>query len=173
MAEKGQDNMFPMSQFNLDGIPTSHEPHGECPHLAKLSIRELWNMARTRIWQTLRSQSVPNLIVVWNAVASRPRGNYTAFISKYLVDDQVLVHGMRHDEYQLFLPWERNHSFNIMTGFYFELDNILTIYLTWHFKWHELSRLWAEAWWSSLKMQKYDMITRSNSRTKFIKLRLM
>ena len=34
MAEKGQDNMFPMSQFNLDGIPTSHEPHGECPHLA-------------------------------------------------------------------------------------------------------------------------------------------
>ena len=34
MAQKGQANMFSVSQFKLDGIPTSHESHGEFPHLA-------------------------------------------------------------------------------------------------------------------------------------------
>ena len=56
------------------------------------------------------------------------------FVTKYLIDGQVLVHRMHHYEYQQFQQCQRDHSLNVMTGLCHVLNNILTIYIELHFK---------------------------------------
>ena len=46
-------------------------------------------------------------VQIWNSI-----------LLKKIVDGQVLVHGLRHSEYQWFLPRERVYSWNVLTGLY-------------------------------------------------------
>ena len=85
---------------------------GKSPHLARTQISE-WSKCDRRMKHRGKEK-----MIRWQIDGQIYIDLKMHFVTKYLVDGQVLVHKMRHYEYQLLLPWERDHSFNIMTGLY-------------------------------------------------------
>ena len=58
-------------------------------------------------------------VEVWNCTLPQ---------NTYLVDGLALCHGMHNSEYQKFLPYESDHSLNVMIVFYCVWNKILAIY---------------------------------------------
>ena len=71
--------------------------NGKNPHLTTLQISERSNFNR----RMKRSSIKPKEILTrWQVDGQICTDLKTIFVIKYLVDDQILVHGRRHSEYQ-------------------------------------------------------------------------
>ena len=145
-------SMFTNCEIQLDG---------KNPHLTKLRISE-WSTFDRRV---KRSSIEPKEILC--------TGLKSHFVTKYLVDGLVLVHGLSLMECRIpntNIPRESDHSLNVMTGLYCVLNKILAIYVA---RQMIQNVLWAEVYYSSPKTQKFHMISRSNLQTQLVKLKLM
>ena len=93
--------------------------NGKNPHLTKPQISE---------WSTFDRRVKCSIIEPKEKLNRWCTGLKPHFVIKCWFGGQVLHHGMCHSEHQQFLPCERDHSLNIMTGFYYVLYNIFIIY---------------------------------------------